>query len=106
MLHALQQRANAARPFVGHRTMALQRESELLVLGADPELRFGFDALREPMHQIVAPLDRRQVDLITRHIDNKPAWDRPQPDTRRIRLRNATPWSYATALRFAGAKRP
>jgi hypothetical protein len=71
--------------------MALQREGELLVLGAEPELRFGFDALREPMHQIVAPLDRRQVDLITRHIDNKPAgpWDRTQPERRRIPVNNA-----------------
>jgi hypothetical protein len=43
------------------------------------------------MHQIVAPLDRRQVDLITRHIDNKPAgpWDRTQPERRRIPVNNA-----------------
>ena len=86
MLHALEQRADAARPLIGHRTMALQREGELLVLGAEPELRFGFDALREPMHQIVAPLDRRQVDLITRHAG---PWDRTQPDRRCIPVSNA-----------------
>jgi hypothetical protein len=47
--------------------------------------------LREPMHQIVAPLDRRQVDLITRHIDKKPAGpsDRTQPERRRIPVNNA-----------------
>jgi hypothetical protein len=38
------------------------------------------------MHQIVAPLDRRQVDLITRHAE---PWDRTQPDRRRIPVSNA-----------------
>ena len=68
MLHALEQRPNAARPLVGHRIVAGERKGELLVLGADAELRFRFDALGEPIHQLVAPLDRRQIDLITRHI--------------------------------------
>ena len=71
MLHAFEQRANAAPPLVGHRTMARQREGKLLVLGADAELRFRFDALGKPIHEIVAPLDRRQVDLITRHAGSR-----------------------------------
>ena len=71
VLHAFEQRANAAAALVRHRPVALQREDELLVLGADTELRFGFGALRKPIHEIVAPLDRRQVDLITRHAGSR-----------------------------------
>ncbi len=71
VLHAFEQRANAVAALVGHRPVALQREDEFLVLGADTELRFGFDALSKPIHEIVAPLDRRQVDLITRHAGSR-----------------------------------
>src|SRR5262249_44432249 len=42
MLHPFQERADAARPFVSHRTMTLEREGEFLVLGTDAELGFGF----------------------------------------------------------------
>ena len=37
MLHAVEQRADAARPAVGHGLMAVHGEGELLVLGADAE---------------------------------------------------------------------
>ena len=67
VLHALEQRANAAPPLVGHRLMAFERERKFLVLGADAKLRFRLGALRNPIDELVAPLDRRQIDLVTRH---------------------------------------
>ena len=67
MLHAFEQRANAAPPFVGHRLVSFEREREFLVLGADAELRLRLHALSDPIDELVAPLDRRQVDLVTRH---------------------------------------
>jgi hypothetical protein len=51
--------------------MTIEREGEFLVLGADAELRFRFDALRNPIDEIVAPFDRRQVDLVTRHAGSR-----------------------------------
>ena len=39
MLHAFEQRADAALALIGHRTVALEREGEFLVLGADAKLR-------------------------------------------------------------------
>jgi hypothetical protein len=87
MLHAFEQRANAALPFVRHRMVVLQCEHEFLVLGADVELRFGFNALGNPIHEIVAPFERRQFDLITCHAGSREK--RPRPYTRRARKRNA-----------------
>ena len=71
VFHAFEQRTDAAVAFVGHRTMTFEREGEFLVLGADAELRFRFDALRNPIDEIVAPFDRRQVDLVTRHAGSR-----------------------------------
>ena len=46
-LHAFEQRADAARPVIGHRRVAVLVEAELLVLGADPpfvaRLAAGFE---------------------------------------------------------------
>ena len=47
--------------------MSFEGKGEFFVLGADPELRLWLDAVRNPIDELVAPLDRRQVDLITRH---------------------------------------
>ena len=58
---------NSAPALVGHRPMSFEGEGEFFVLGADAELRLRLDALRNPIDELVAPLDRRQVDLITRH---------------------------------------
>src|SRR5262249_51711442 len=66
-LHAFEQRADAAPSLVGDRAMTLEREGEFLVLGADAELRFRLDALSDPIDEVVAPFDRRQVDLTPRH---------------------------------------
>ena len=49
MLHAFEQRANAALALVGHRAVPFEREHEFLVLGADTELRFRLDALGNPI---------------------------------------------------------
>src|SRR5207244_10938699 len=62
-----QQRADAAAPVVGNRMMALLREGEFLVLGADPKLRLGLAAGFEPRDQLLTRFDRRHVDLVTSH---------------------------------------
>ena len=67
MLHAFEQRADAARAFVGHGLMALERERELLVLGADAEFGRRLHARLQPRHEFVARLQRRHIDLVTRH---------------------------------------
>ena len=67
VLHALEQGADAAAPLVRHRLVSFERERKFLMLGADAELRLRLDALRNPIDELVTPLDRRQVDLITRH---------------------------------------
>src|SRR5262249_43496667 len=51
----------------GYRTMPLDREGELLVLGADAELRSRLAALLEPRDKLVARVERRHVDLIAGH---------------------------------------
>ena len=96
MLHAFEQRANAASSLVGHRPVSFEREGEFFVLGADAELRLRLDALSDPIDEIVAPLDRRQVDLITRHgipEEWAAAFDNIGDDRQ-------------AALRFSGGKRP
>ena len=55
VLHAFEQRADAARALVGHRPVTFERERELLVLGADAELRLRLDAFGEPRDEFVAP---------------------------------------------------
>ena len=67
MLHADQQRMDRALALIGHRIVAVGREGEFLVLGADAELRFRLRALFEPGDQLVARFDGRQVDYVTSH---------------------------------------
>ena len=74
MLHAFEQRADAAWPLVGDRAVPFERENKFLVLGANTELRLRPGALRQPSDEFVPPLDRRQVDLITRHEVSREKW--------------------------------
>src|SRR5437660_11913020 len=67
MLHAFQQRADAAAAVIRDRSMVLDHEHELLVLGAEAELRLGLAARFEPRDKLLARLDRRHVDLVTSH---------------------------------------
>jgi hypothetical protein len=67
VLHAFEQRANAAAAVVRNGVIALHHEHELLVLGADAELRLGFAARFEPRNKFLARLDRRHVDLVAGH---------------------------------------
>src|SRR4029077_19428369 len=67
MLHAVEQRADAAASVIGNRRMTFEHEGEFLVLGADAEFRPGLAAVREPRDEIVARFDRRHVDLVTCH---------------------------------------
>src|SRR6202030_1425447 len=67
-LHAFEQRPDAAVALIRHRPMALDREGEFLVLGAEAKLRLRLDAGLEPRDELIARLDRRQVDLVTSHM--------------------------------------
>src|SRR5512135_1851082 len=67
VLHAVEQRADGAAAGIGHRAVVFDRECELLMLGADAELRLWFAARREPGDEFVARLDRGHVDLVTSH---------------------------------------
>ena len=69
-LHAFEQRADAARAFVGDGMMADQRERRFFMLGADPEFGRRLHARCQPRNQFVARLQRRHIDLITRHKDS------------------------------------
>src|SRR5450756_616471 len=67
VVHAFEQRADAARAGIGHWPVALHGESKFLVLGADAELRLRLAARFEPGDEFVARLDRGHVDLVTSH---------------------------------------
>ena len=67
MLHALEQRTDAAASLVGNGVVALDRKRELLVLGADAKVRPGFAARLEPRDEILARFDRCHVDLVASH---------------------------------------
>ena len=67
VLHAVQQRADATRAFIGNRRMIGDVERRLFVLGADPELIFPLLARGDPRDQFVARRQRRHIDLVTRH---------------------------------------
>ena len=69
-LHAFEQRADAARAFIGHGLMAIQRERRLLVLGADAEIGRRLHAGLDPRDEFVARMQRRHIDLVTRHGNN------------------------------------
>ncbi len=67
IVHAVEQRADAALARIGHRPMVVDGEGEFLVLGADAELRLRLAARFEPGDEFVARLDRGHVDLVTSH---------------------------------------
>src|SRR5581483_5291764 len=67
VLHAFEQRPDAAPSGIGDRPAVLAREGEFFVLGADTEVRARPAAGREPGDQFVARLDRRHIDLVTGH---------------------------------------
>ena len=76
-LHAFEQRADAARPAIGHRLVAVDGEREFLVLGADAELRLRLAARLEPRDEFVARFDRRHVDLVAGHAGFRRKRSRP-----------------------------
>ena len=67
VLHAFEQRTDAAPALVGDRPVAFDGERKFLVLGADAEFRLRLHALGKPRDQGVARFDRRHVDLVTSH---------------------------------------
>ena len=77
VVHAVEQRADAARARIGHRPVALHGEGEFLVLGADAELRLRLAARFEPGDEFVARLDRGHVDLVTSHAEVRKNGPRP-----------------------------
>ncbi len=76
-LHAVKQRADPARAFIRHGLMALQRERGFLVLGAEPEFGSRLHARGQPRDQFVARLQRRHIDLVTRHKNSEGGAIRP-----------------------------
>jgi hypothetical protein len=82
--HPLQHRANAALSGIGHRLVPGEREGQFLVLGADAETLGRLAALLEPMHELVARLDRRQVDLVACHSGGCSGGGGTIPSDRRI----------------------
>ena len=86
-LHALEQRLDAARPLVGDRRVAAERERELLVLGADPVLRLRLTARFQPRDEFVARFDRRHVDLVAGHAGKIPGREEGADHTQPARLR-------------------
>src|SRR5262249_35718102 len=65
--HAVEQRVDAALAGIRHWPVISDGEGELLVLGADTELRFWLAARFEPGDELVTRLDGRHVDLVTSH---------------------------------------
>ena len=66
-LHAFEQRADALGAVVRHGVVAFEGERRFFVLGADAEFGFGFHARLQPRNEFVARLQRRHIDLVTRH---------------------------------------
>src|SRR5258705_5753995 len=69
MLHADQQRADRALAVIRYRIAPAGGERELLVLGADAELRLRLIALLEPGDEFVARFDGLQVNDVTSHLE-------------------------------------
>ena len=67
MLHAFEQRANAAAGPRRHRPMILEREHEFLVFGADAEMRLGFGTLQQANRRV-----RRAVRSASGRLDHAP----------------------------------
>src|ERR1700674_2286965 len=67
MTHTQEQRADAERALVGHGPMVLQREGQLLVLGADAVALRRPCPRGEPGDKLVPRLNRSPVDLVTGH---------------------------------------
>ena len=77
VLHALQERLDAALPAVWHRQVAGAGEREFLVFGTDPELFARFCPFREPGDEFVTRFHGRHVDLVTGHA--RSGRKRPRP---------------------------
>ena len=58
VVHAVEQRADAARALIGHRAVVFEHEGEFLVLGADAELLARLAAGFQPRDEFVAAFDR------------------------------------------------
>jgi hypothetical protein len=67
MAHAFEERADAALALIGNGRVALEREGQLFVLGADAELRRRLHAGRHPGDEFVPRLERCEVDLVASH---------------------------------------
>ena len=66
-VHAVEQRADAARPRIGHRPVIVHAKGKLFVLRADAEFRLRLAARLEPRDEFVARFDRRHIDLVAGH---------------------------------------
>src|SRR5260221_172198 len=67
VLHAFEQRTDAAAALIRDRVVALDGKHELLVLGTEAEPRSGLAARFKPRDEFLARFDRRHVDLVASH---------------------------------------
>ena len=67
LLHALQQRADAAFAAIGNGRVAVDIEGKLLVLGADPPLLARLVAFGEIGGQLIDRFDRPEIGRVARH---------------------------------------
>jgi hypothetical protein len=62
--HLTQERADAGRPFIGHRRKIGGVKREFLVLGADPPVRLGFIASLEMGDELIAAFNRPVLGVL------------------------------------------
>src|SRR5215469_4586601 len=67
MLHAFEQRTDAALTLIRDRFVAVDRKHEFLVLGTEAKPRSGLAARFKPRDEFLARFDRRHVDLVASH---------------------------------------
>src|SRR6516165_3991053 len=67
MLHAFEQRTDAALTLIRDRVVAVDRKHEFLVLGTEAKPRSGLAARFKPRDEFLARFDRRHVDLVASH---------------------------------------
>src|SRR5262249_20530241 len=67
MLHAFEQRTDAALTLIRDRVVAVDRKHEFLMLGTEAKPRSGLAARFKPRDEFLARFDRRHVDLVASH---------------------------------------
>ena len=102
MPHSVEESLDAARAVIRDRGVALERERELLVLGADAEIFARLRSGLEPSDECVARFDGRHVDLIASHAGSGGNGARPYTGLARKSNAPAVSWLRASRVREQG----